>query len=477
MMDWLNSLVGDVNSVLWGVFCLIPLLCGTGIFYTIRLRFVQVRKFGLALKILFGGASLFGKRADKTGMSSFQALATAIAAQVGTGNVAGTATAIVSGGPGALFWLWVAAFFGMATIFAEAVLAQTYRDKDANGHIVGGPAYYITKGMGEKFRPMAVFFSIAIIIALGCIGNAVQSNSISMAMKTAFDMPLLITGVVVAVLSGFVFFGGIGRLASVTEKIVPAMAAIYIVGGTWVICMHAAQIIPAFELIIEAAFNPQAVAGGALGLTIAKAMQFGVARGLFSNEAGMGSAPNVAATAHVTHPVKQGLIQALGVFTDTLIICTCTAFIILFSGVSTQASLNGIQLTQEALTAEVGSAGGIFIALAILLFAFSSIIGNYYYGEANILFITRRKPVLVAYRLLVSAMVLCGSLMSLDLAWSLADIMMGLMTICNLIAIAILSRQAFLLLDHYLAQKRKGISSPVFRKEDIPELEEEAECW
>ena len=185
MMDWLNSLVGDVNSVLWGVFCLIPLLCGTGIFYTIRLRFVQVRKFGLALKILFGGASLFGKRADKTGMSSFQALATAIAAQVGTGNVAGTATAIVSGGPGALFWLWVAAFFGMATIFAEAVLAQTYRDKDANGHIVGGPAYYITKGMGEKFRPMAVFFSIAIIIALGCIGNAVQSNTISMAMKTA----------------------------------------------------------------------------------------------------------------------------------------------------------------------------------------------------------------------------------------------------------------------------------------------------
>ena len=223
-MDFLNHLVSEINSVLWGVFCLIPLLCGTGIFYSIKLRFVQVRKFGLATRLLFGGATLFGKRADKTGMSSFQALATAIAAQVGTGNVAGTATAIVSGGPGALFWLWVAAFFGMATIFAEAVLAQTFKGKDANGHVVGGPAYYITKGMGEKWRPMAVFFSIAIIIALGCIGNMVQSNSISNAMHTAFGVPLVITGIVTAILAGAVFFGGVARLASVTEKIVPFMA-------------------------------------------------------------------------------------------------------------------------------------------------------------------------------------------------------------------------------------------------------------
>ena len=298
-MDWLNSLVSDVNSVLWGVCCLIPLLCGTGLFYSFRLRFVQVRKFGLALRLLFGGASLFGKRADKTGMSSFQALATAIAAQVGTGNVAGTATAIVSGGPGALFWLWVAAFFGMATIFAEAVLAQTYKSKDADGHTVGGPAYYITKGLGEKFRPLAIFFSIAIIVALGCIGNAVQSNSISMAMKTAFDIPVLATGAVTAVLAGFIFFGGIGRLASVCEKIVPLMAAIYIVGGTFVIACHASEIIPAFGLIFEAAFNPQAAVGGALGLTVAKAMQFGVARGLFSHEAGRVSTPHAHAVAKV----------------------------------------------------------------------------------------------------------------------------------------------------------------------------------
>ena len=437
MMDWLNSLVGDVNSVLWGVFCLIPLLCGTGIFYTIRLRFVQVRKFGLALKILFGGASLFGKRADKTGMSSFQALATAIAAQVGTGNVAGTATAIVSGGPGALFWLWVAAFFGMATIFAEAVLAQTYRDKDANGHIVGGPAYYITKGMGEKFRPMAVFFSIAIIIALGCIGNAVQSNSISMAMKTAFDMPLLITGVVVAVLSGFVFFGGIGRLASVTEKIVPAMAAIYIVGGTWVICMHAAQIIPAFELILEAAFNPQAVAGGALGLTVAKAMQFGVARGLFSNEAGMGSTPHAHAVAKVEHPVEQGLVAIFGV-AATLIIVTFTGIVILVTGVLDYKT-TGIELTQHAYNVGLGSIGMSFVAVCLFFFAFSTIIGWSFFGEQNVRFLFKGRG-LLPYRLLVCAFIILGATLKVDLVWSLADLFNGLMVIPNLIALLALNK-------------------------------------
>ena len=282
-MDFLNQLVSDVNGVLWGVFFLIPLLCGTGIFYTIKLRFVQVRKFGLAARFLLGGASLFGKRADKSGMSSFQALATAVAAQVGTGNVAGTATALVAGGPGSLFWLWVAAFFGMATIFAEAVLAQTYRTKDEQGRVLGGPAYYITLGMGEKWRPLAVFFSIAIIIALGCIGNMVQSNSIAHAMQTAFNVPAAVSGVVCAVLAGLVFFGGVGRLASVTEKIVPFMAAIYLIGGLWVIGAHITEVIPAFRLIFVAAFDPEAVMGGALGLTVAKAMQFGVARGLFSN--------------------------------------------------------------------------------------------------------------------------------------------------------------------------------------------------
>lgn len=354
-MEYLNHLVAEINSVLWGVFFLVPLLCGTGIFYTFKLRFVQIRKFGLAARYLFGGASFFGKRADKSGMSSFQALATAIAAQVGTGNVAGTATALVSGGPGALFWLWVAAFFGMATIFAEAVLAQTYKGHDANGHVVGGPAYYITQGLGKKFKPLAVFFSIAIIIALGCIGNAVQSNSISQAMNTAFGAPLAVTGVITAVISGLVFFGGLGRLASVAEKLVPIMAAVYLIGGTYVILEHLSEVGPAFALIFEAAFNPQAVAGGALGLTVAKAMQFGVARGLFSNEAGMGSTPHAHAVAKVEHPAIQGLVAMFGVFA-TVVVVTFTGIVILVTGVL-DFQTTGIELTQKAYTQGLGTFG------------------------------------------------------------------------------------------------------------------------
>lgn len=436
-MDFLNHLVGEINSYLWGVFFLIPLLCGTGLFYTFKLRFVQVRKFGLAAKFLLGGASLFGKRADKSGMSSFQALATAIAAQVGTGNVAGTATALVSGGPGALFWLWVAAFFGMATIFAEAVLAQVYKDKDVNGHVVGGPAYYITKGLGEKFRPMAVFFSIAIIIALGCIGNMVQSNSISMAMNTAFDVPLLVTGVITAILAGLVFFGGVGRLASVTEKIVPFMAAIYIIGGTYVIACHASAIVPAFDLIFTAAFNPQAVAGGALGLTVAKAMQFGVARGLFSNEAGMGSTPHAHAIAKVEHPVEQGLVAMFGVFA-TVVIVTFTGIVILVTGVLDYTS-TGIELTQKAYTLGLGDFGMSFVAICLFFFAFSTIIGWYFFGEQNVRFLFAGRG-LMLYRIVVCVFIVIGATLKVDLVWALADLFNGLMVIPNLIALLALHK-------------------------------------
>lgn len=436
-MDFLNHLVGEINSVLWGVFFLIPLLCGTGLFYTFKLRFVQIRKFGLAARFLLGGASLFGKRADKSGMSSFQALATAIAAQVGTGNVAGTATALVSGGPGALFWLWVAAFFGMATIFAEAVLAQTYKSTDAHGHVVGGPAYYITKGLGEKFKPMAVFFSIAIIIALGCIGNMVQSNSISMAMNTAFEIPLLVTGALTAVLAGIVFFGGVGRLASVTEKIVPFMAAIYIVGGTFVIICHASQIIPAFELIFTAAFNPQAVAGGALGLTVAKAMQFGVARGLFSNEAGMGSTPHAHAIAKVEHPCEQGLVAMFGV-AATVVVVTFTGIVILVTGVL-DYSVTGIELTQRAYTVGLGGIGTSFVALCLFFFAFSTIIGWYFFGEQNVRFLFEGRGVTV-YRVIVCAFIVLGATLKVDLVWALADLFNGLMVIPNLIALLALHK-------------------------------------
>ena len=467
-MDFLNQLVSDVNGVLWGVFFLIPLLCGTGIFYTIKLRFIQVRKFGLAARFLLGGASLFGKRADKSGMSSFQALATAVAAQVGTGNVAGTATALVAGGPGSLFWLWVAAFFGMATIFAEAVLAQTYRTKDEQGRVLGGPAYYITLGMGEKWRPLAVFFSIAIIIALGCIGNMVQSNSIAHAMQTAFNVPAAVSGVVCAVLAGLVFFGGVGRLASVTEKIVPFMAAIYLIGGLWVIGAHITEVIPAFRLIFVAAFDPEAVMGGALGLTVAKAMQFGVARGLFSNEAGMGAVPNAAATADATHPAKQGLVQALGVYFDTLVVCTASAMLVLLTPGWADSGKTGIELIQQTLTGQLGTWTNAFMSVTVLFFAFSSIIGNYFYGEINMDFISRHPAALWIYRAFVVMMVYLGSVASLGLVWNLADLFMALMAIVNLVAIAILGKYAFIALDDYVSQKKRGILNPEFDPSVMP---------
>ena len=445
-MQFLNDLVSNINSVLWGVFVLIPLLCGTGIFYTFKLRFVQVRKFGLAARYLLGGASLFGKRADKSGMSSFHALATAIAAQVGTGNVAGTATALVSGGPGALFWLWVAAFFGMATIFAEAVLAQVYKDKDEYGHVVGGPAYYITKGMGEKYKPLAIFFSIAIIIALGCIGNMVQSNSISNAMATAFDVPLIVTGILTAIVSGLVFFGGVARLASVTEKIVPFMAAIYIIGGSYVIGCHASQIIPAFEMIFVAAFDPQAVTGGALGLTVAKAMQFGVARGLFSNEAGMGSTPHAHAIAKVDHPVEQGLVAIFGVFA-TLIVVTFTGIVILVTGVL-DFQTTGIELTQKAYNIGLGDFGMSFVAICLFFFAYSTIIGWYFFGEQNVRFLFTEKG-LPYYRVIVCIFIVIGATLKVDLVWSLADLFNGLMVIPNLIALLVLHKVVVKNLDDF----------------------------
>lgn len=466
-MDLLNDWISSINDVLWS-YILIIMLLGCAFWFTIRSRFVQFRMIGEMIRLLGDSP----KKADghEKHISSFQAFAVSLASRVGTGNLAGVATAITVGGPGAIFWMWIIALIGSSSAFVESTLAQLYKRKGKDS-FVGGPAYYMEKGL--KARWMGILFAVLISITFGFAFNSVQSNTICAAWDKAFGIDHVWMGIVLTAVTLLIIFGGIHRIARVSGVIVPVMALGYIVLALGVVLFNLGKLPDVIRLIVSNAFGWEQALGGGIGATL---MQ-GIKRGLFSNEAGMGSAPNVAATAHVTHPVKQGLIQALGVFTDTLIICTCTAFIILFSGVSTQTSLNGIQLTQEALTAEVGSAGGIFIALAILLFAFSSIIGNYYYGEANILFITRRKPVLVAYRLLVSAMVLCGSLMSLDLAWSLADIMMGLMTICNLIAIAILSRQAFLLLDHYLAQKRKGISSPVFRKEDIPELEEEAECW
>lgn len=466
-MDILNSWISAINDVLWS-YILIIMLLGCAIWFTFKTRFVQFRMIKEMIKLL-GDSTEKTKNGEKH-ISSFQAFAVSLASRVGTGNLAGVATAIAVGGPGAVFWMWIIALLGASSAFVESTLAQLYKRRGKDSFI-GGPAYYMERGLGLRW--MGVFFAVLISITFGFAFNSVQSNTICAAWEGAFGFDHRIIGGILTVLTILIIFGGIQRIAKVSSIIVPVMALGYVALALGIVLFNIGKLPAVLELIINNAFGWEQAIGGSIGA----ALMQGIKRGLFSNEAGMGSAPNVAATADVSHPVKQGLIQTLGVFTDTLIICTCTAFIILFSGAPLDGSVNSVQLTQHALTNEVGSVGSIFVAIAILLFAFSSIIGNYYYGEANIRFVTQKKSVLFTYRLLVGGMVMFGALASLDLAWSLADITMGLMTICNLIAISLLSRQAFLLLKDYIAQKQKGIISPVFDKNSIPELTDKAECW
>ena len=436
-MDLLQ-LVKSINDVLWN-YVLLILLLGTGIFFTCRLKFVQVRKFGEGFKRIFGGMNLKGKKAGSDGMSSFQAVATAIAAQVGTGNLAGAATAITSGGPGAIFWMWLSAFFGMSTIYAEAILAQVFRKK-VDGEITGGPAYYISDGLKNKKlgKFLAGFFAIFCVIALGFMGNAVQANSISDAFRNAFGISPLIVGLIVAALAGFVFFGGMGRIASVTEKIVPIMAGLYIVAAIIIVAMNGSHILPALKSIFVGAFNPQAVMGGALGVTIKHAVRYGVSRGLFSNEAGMGSTPHAHAVAKVKHPSQQGSVAIVSVFIDTFVILTLTALVILTSGALEIGGLKGIALTQKAFELTLGSFGQGFIAVCLLFFAFSTIIGWYFFGEANIKYMFGKKAINI-YRVLVMIIVVIGSMMKVDLVWELADTFNGLMVFPNLIALLALN--------------------------------------
>ena len=438
-----------------------------GLYFTFRTNFVQFRFFKEMFRLLGDGAK--GEKKDGS-VSSFQAFCISTASRVGTGNIAGIAMAVVAGGPGSVFWMWLIALIGSASSFVESTLAQIFKVKDNEG-FRGGPAYYMEQGLNKRW--MGVIFSVLITLCFAFVFNAVQANTVSLAFKNAFGIERIVMGVILSVLTAVVIFGGVHRIAKISEIIVPIFAVLYILVSLFIVIKNITLIPGVISDIFAGALNFREMTVGIFAGTILT----GIKRGLFSNEAGMGSAPNVAATADVSHPVKQGLIQTLGVFTDTLIICTCTAFIILFSGAPLDGSVNGVQLTQHALTNEVGSIGSIFVAVAILLFAFSSIIGNYYYGEANIRFVTQKKSVLFTYRLLVGGMVMFGALASLDLAWSLADITMGLMTICNLIAISLLGRQAFLLLNDYITQKRKGIASPVFTKNSIPELKDKAECW
>lgn len=429
----LMSIVKSINSVLWG-YVLIFLLCGTGVYYAFILRFVQVRKFKEGFKRTFGGLTFKGDKAGKDGMSSFQALSTAIAAQVGTGNLAGAATAIATGGPGAIFWMWVSAFFGMGTLFSEAILAQIYKER-VDGEITGGPAYYISKGLKSKF--LAGFFAVSIVLALGFMGNMVQSNSIGAAFNKAFNVSPLVVGIILAIVAGFIFIGGIGRIASVTEKLVPFMAAFYLLGGLVILVLNIGELIPAFKMIFVGAFNPKAATGGLIGATMKEAVRYGVARGLFSNEAGMGSTPHAHAVAKVKHPVEQGVVGIVSVFIDTFVVLTMTALIILTTG-ALDSKTTGISLTQEAFTRGMGSFGNTFVAICLLFFAFSTIIGWYFFGEANIKYLFGKKG-LMPYRVLVLLFIILGTTLEVPLVWELADMFNGLMVIPNLIALIGLS--------------------------------------
>ena len=439
-MSIIERIVGIGNTILWD-YALLFLLVATGIFFSVRLGFIQIRKFGEGMRRLFGNFSMKGARAGKEGMSSFQALTTAIAAQVGTGNITGCATALYSGGPGAIFWMWLSAFFGMATIYSEAVLAQKFKTTDRDGHVTGGPIYYIKAAFTGKFgKFLAGFFSVAIILALGFMGNMVQSNSISDAFHTAFGIPKLVVGILVALIAAFIFLGGVRRIASFTEKIVPVMALFYIVGCLTILVINHAALLGAIKSIFVCAFNPQAVFGGALGLGVKEAMRYGVARGLFSNEAGMGSTPHAHALAKVEKPQDQGIVAMMGVFIDTFIVLTLTALVILSSGMlqPVNGALQGTALAQAAFNAAFGSFGNAFVAICMLFFAFSTIIGWYFFGETNVKALFGKKAVKL-YGLIVVVFIVIGSMQKVDLVWSLSDFFNGLMVLPNLIGLLALS--------------------------------------
>ena len=433
----INDLVLKVNDVLTGSVLIIALV-GIGLLFTFKLGFIQIRGFKDGWNRTFGG--LFSKKGDagKDGMSSFQALATAIAAQVGTGNIAGAATAIAVGGPGAIFWMWISAFLGMSTIFAEAVMAQKFKQVSDDGTVTGGPVYYIRGAFKGTFgKVLAAIFAVLIIFALGFMGNAVQSNSIAASWNTAFGIPKIAMGIFVAVVSLFVFTGGMKRIAKVTELIVPIMAAFYIVGSLIVIFANVTAIPAAFHDIIAGAFKPAAVAGGAMGATLKLAVQKGVARGLFSNEAGMGSTPHAHAVAKVKHPVEQGFVAMIGVFIDTFVILNLTALVIITTG-SRTTGLTGAQLSQYAFSTLYGKFGEIFIAICMLFFAFSTIIGWYFFGEANIRYLFGAKAVKI-YSIIVCICVALGSLQEVELVWNMADCFNSMMVIPNAIALVALS--------------------------------------
>lgn len=469
----MEKIVTAVSGVLTDYVLVGTLLCAA-IFFTVITRGVQFRMVGEMCRLLVksGKRSSDGCRVHSHGsVSSFQAFAISIASRVGTGNLAGVATAIAIGGPGAVFWMWVIALLGASSSFVESTLAQLFKVK-GEGAFRGGPAYYIQKGLGKRW--WAVTFAVLITITFGFAFNTVQSNTIASAFDECFSFPREWMALILSLLTLVIVFGGIKSISRFSEVVVPVMAIAYIVLALVIVVMNIGRIPEILLMIVENAFGVGQAAGGAVGM----GMIMGIKRGLFSNEAGEGSTPNAAAVATVSHPVKQGLIQALGVYTDTLVICTATAFIILCSGMFLEGH-DGIVLTQKAIDAELGGGhqyGSIFVSLAILFFAFTSIIANYYYGETNIRFIRDNNLLIGIYRLLVGVVVYLGAVMSLDLVWGFADITMALMTLCNLVAIVMLGKYAVVLLKDYVRQKKNG-KDPEYHSSTIPSIASETECW
>ncbi|WP_116472515.1 alanine/glycine:cation symporter family protein [Zobellella maritima] len=466
----MDTIISFINDLLWGS-VLIYLLMGVGVFFTLRLSFVQFRHFGHMFSVL-----KHSRKSDRAGISSFQALCTSLAARVGTGNLAGVAVALYLGGPGAIFWMWLIALIGMSTAFVESTLAQLYKVKDEDGNYRGGPAYYMEKGLGMRW--MGVLFAIFLIIAFGLVFNAVQANSISVAMDVAFGIPHWVSGVTLVILAGLIIFGGLRTIARFAELVVPVMALAYLLIALVVVMLNITELPGVLALIVKSAFGLEQAGGGAMGYAISQALLNGIKRGLFSNEAGMGSAPNAAASAtpYPPHPASQGYVQMLGVFVDTIVICTCTASIILLSGQFEPGSgVTGIELTQRALSNEVGAWGNTFIAVAIFFFAFTSIVANYAYAENNLIFLEHNhKAGLLVFRLFVLGMVMFGAIGELPTIWAMADASMGLMALLNLVAILLLSGVVVKLARDYNDQLKLG-KVPTFDATKYPELNRQLE--
>ncbi|QNI03746.1 alanine:cation symporter family protein [Halomonas sp. SH5A2] len=472
LRDGIYAVMMPVSDFIWS-YILVYLLLGAGVWFTIITRGMQFRMFGHMARVTVTA------RGAGEGVSGFQAFATSMAARIGTGNLAGVALALWIGGPGAIFWMWVTALVGFATAFIESTLAQVYKHRNEDGVFRGGPAYYIERCLG--WRWLGSLFAVFLIIAYGLAFNAAQSNTIAQGMSGAFGVPNWLTGVIIAIMAGVVIYGGLKSVARTAEKIVPVMAIAYLLVALWILIANLSAVPDMLSLIVMSAFGFGPAVGGAAGYAIKAAMENGIKRGLFSNEAGMGSTPNAAAQATVKHPAAQGLVQSFGVFVDTIVICSCTAVVILLSGVyerllseSAGDSIEGIQLTQDAMVDHLGGFGEIFIAVAIFLFAFTSILANFSFSAVNIEYLFRRhaQKAVTIFKVVIIAMVLIGSVAELSVVWDFADLAMGLMATTNLFAILLMGPIAVSVLKDYERQRREGIKEPVFHPSVLkrPEL-------